>query len=169
MHIRPLLFEKVVSLLSRMHVPKRVTFFVIFCLRGFLITIPRVIFAKIKKGLYPGLREELRYVECKITVVGIFVTLLTVFFFLLTENTLPFKDINSQIFAGFISIVAIVPSVSLAVIEISSSGYSKKLARIYRRSFYFWFLLVIDISVIVFSGLGFLDPEIQVLKTVRQS
>ena len=62
--------------------------------------------------------------------------------------------------------VAIVPSVSLAVIEISSSSYSIKLAGIYTKSPYFWFLVFIDITVILFSGLNFLSTKIEILQTI---
>jgi len=170
MHISNLILKKIYFLLSRMRTPNGITLIVIYLLRGFLLLTGKalaflqILLMKAEKQ-YRGFSEEWRYIECKVTVIGSATAIIVVIFFVSTGTLLSFSDINSYIFAGFISIIAIVPSVSLAVIEISS-GYSSKLARIYRRSPYFWFLLIIDIVVILVSGLGLLNPNIQIFKTI---
>jgi len=49
-----------------------------------------------------------------------------------------------------------VPSISLAVIEISATSYSIKLSRIYRKSVYFWYLVSLYVAIILISIFGLL-------------
>ncbi len=109
----------------------------------------------IVKPSWNELKEEWKFRECKITVLGTFAVIITVALFVYGNYMLPFQPIYEYIFSSFISLIAIVPAVSLAVMEISS-GYSNKLARIYRGSAYFWYLVFLYLVIILISGMGLL-------------
>lgn len=114
---------------------------------------------KWKEESWSGLKEEWQYLECKITVLGTLAMLSIILTVVFTGLTFSFSPIYSHIFTSFVSLIAIVPSVSLAVIEISTSGYSVKFARVYRKSVYFWYLLVIYTVIILISAFGLLYPN----------
>ena len=114
------------------------------------------------------LREEWQFLECKITILGTLIVVLLIAELTYSNFILTVSPINEYLFPSFISLIAIVPSVCLAVIGISTSGFSVKLARIYRGSTYFWYLIVFYTLTLGASGLGLLgfDKQFPILDTI---
>jgi hypothetical protein len=112
-----------------------------------------------KEWHWSGVKEEWRYLECKISVLLTLAVIVIVFVILFTNQATSFSPIYSYTLTTFASLIAIVPTVSLTVIGISTSGYSIKLARIYRRCIYFWYLLLIYLIIILISTYGLLYPD----------
>jgi len=85
--------------------------------------------------------------------------------FLMTGYYELFPSVSREIFAAFIALIAIVPTLSLATMEVSTASYSVRISRVHRRNPYLWYLISIYLTVIIFSllSLSFLEQQVPVL------
>lgn len=105
-------------------------------------------------------KEKWNYLECKFSILLTLIVLSALLIVIFTSYTLPILQVYSYTLTTFAALLAIVPTVSLTVIGISTSGYSIKLAKIYQRNVYFWYLLLAYITIILLSMFGLLYPNI---------
>lgn len=110
--------------------------------------------------LWNVFKEEWNYLECKISISLTIIALSVILLVIFTGYTLSVLPVYSHVLTTFATLLAIVPTVSLTVIGISTSGYSIKLAKIYQRNVYFWYLLLAYVAIILLSMSGLIFPNI---------
>lgn len=116
--------------------------------------------------LWIRLTEEWMFLEGKFTIIGTFVLIKVLLIVGILRFSFPISLGFDSLLQSFVSLLAIVPAISLAVMEISASSYSIKLSRIYRKNVYFWYLIVLYITVIIISIFGQLYSSLSMLNTM---
>ncbi len=114
---------------------------------------------QMSKSALRSLTEEWPFFECKLTLIGTFVLFVAILITVVTDFGFPMRLGYELLIQSFVALLAVVPAVSLAVMEISASSYSIKLSRIYRKSIYFWYLVVLYITIIIMSMFGLLYSD----------
>ena len=118
------------------------------------------------KSALRSLTEEWPFFECKLTLIGTFVLFVAILITVVTDFSFPMRLGYELLIQSFVALLAVVPAVSLAVMEISASSYSIKLPRIYRKSIYFWYLVVLYITIIIMSMFGLLYSDRTISTTI---